>query len=58
MIEETDTSFGTTIGAFKFDGDEANFRVWDDRALALAEAKAFLTAIKKVSPSCQTLQAR
>ena len=50
MTEEADTSYGTTIRAFKFDGDEANFRVWEGRTLALAEAKGFLTALTKVSP--------
>ena len=50
MTEEADTSYGTTIQAFKFNDDEANFRVWEGRTLALAEAIGFLTALTKVSP--------
>ena len=50
MTKEANTSYGTTFWAFKFDGDEANFRVWEGRTLALAEAKGFLTALTKVSP--------
>ena len=41
MTDDIDTSFGTTVRAFKFDGDESTFRVWESRTLALAEAKGF-----------------
>ena len=50
MVEDNDSSFGTAVRAFKFDGDELKFRVWESRTLALAEAKGFLTAlVTKVS---------
>ena len=49
MVEDNDSSFGTAVRAFKFDGDESKFRVWESRTLALAEAKGFLTALTKVS---------
>ena len=48
MTEENDTSFGTTVCAFKFNGDETLFRIWESRTLALAEAKDFLSALTKV----------
>ena len=47
MTDDIDTSFGTTVDAFKFDGDESTFRVWESRTLALAEAKGFLNALTK-----------
>ena len=48
MTEENDTSFGTTVRAFKFNGDETLFCIWESRTLALAEAKGFLSALTKV----------
>ena len=48
MSEDADTSFGTTVRAFKFNGDETTFRIWESRTLALAEAKGFLSALTKI----------
>ena len=48
MSEDADTLFGTTVRAFKFNGDETTFRIWESRTLALAEAKGFLSALTKI----------
>ena len=49
VVEDNDSSFGTAVRAFKFDGDELKFRIWKSQTLALAEANGFLTVLTKVS---------
>jgi hypothetical protein len=48
MVDETqDTSFGSTVRAFAFDGDETKFRAWEGKTLALAGSKGFLLALTR-----------
>jgi hypothetical protein len=42
-----ESTFGATIRAFAFDGDEAKFRAWEGKTLALASSKSFLLALTK-----------
>ena len=46
-MDEKDSSFGATIRAFAFDGDETKFRSWEGKTLALASSKSFLLALTK-----------
>ena len=47
MEEYRESTFGATIKAFAFDGDETKFRSWEGKTLALASSKAFLLALTK-----------
>ena len=47
MEESKDPTFGATIRAFAFDGDETKFRAWEGKTLALASSKSFLLALTK-----------
>ena len=48
MVDDTqDTSFGSTVRAFAFDGDETKFRAWEGKTLALAGSKGFLLALTR-----------
>ena len=41
--------FGTTVRAFAFDGEEAKYRSWEGKTIALAGSKGFLLALTKAS---------
>ncbi len=48
MEEYKESTFGSTIRAFAFDGgDETKFRSWEGKTLALASSKPFLLALTK-----------
>ena len=47
MEEYKESTFGSTIRAFAFDGDETKFRSWEGKTLALASSKSFLLALTK-----------
>ena len=47
MEESKESTFGATIRAFAFDGDETKFRAWEGKTLALASSKSFLLALTK-----------
>ncbi len=47
MEEYKESTFGSTIRAFAFDGDETKFRSWEGKSLALASSKSFLLALAK-----------
>ena len=47
MEEQKETTFGSTIRAFAFDGDETKFRSWEGKTIALAGSKGFLLALTK-----------
>ena len=47
MEEYKESTFGSTIRAFAFDGDETKFRSWEGKTLALASSKSFLFALTK-----------
>jgi sulfite reductase alpha subunit-like flavoprotein len=47
--EQTDSGFGTTVRAFAFDGEEAKYRSWEGKTIALAGSKGFLLALTKES---------
>lgn len=50
MVEEqTESGFGTAVRAFAFDGDEAKYRSWEGKTVALAGSKGFLLALTKES---------
>ena len=45
--EQSESGYGTTVRAFAFDGDEAKYRSWEGKTLALAGSKGFLLALTK-----------
>ncbi|KAI2490450.1 hypothetical protein MHU86_24137 [Fragilaria crotonensis] len=47
MEEQKEATFGSTIRAFAFDGDETKFRSWEGKTIALAGSKGFLLALTK-----------
>jgi hypothetical protein len=47
--EQSESGYGTTVRAFAFDGDEAKYRSWEGKTLALASSKGFLLALTKES---------
>ena len=47
MENQKDSSFGATVRAFAFDGEETKFRAWDGKTIALAASKGFLLALTK-----------
>jgi hypothetical protein len=47
MEDYKESTFGSTIRAFAFDGEETKFRSWEGKTLALASSKSFLLALTK-----------
>jgi Zinc knuckle len=45
--EQSESGYGTSVRAFAFDGDEAKYRSWEGKTLALAGSKGFLLALTK-----------
>ena len=43
--EQSESGYGTTVHAFAFDGDEAKYRSWEGKTIALAGSKGFLLAL-------------
>ena len=56
MAEQKEPTFGSTIRAFAFDGDETKFRSWEGKTVALAGSKGFLLALTK-APTASGLTA-
>ena len=46
--EQSESGYGTTVRAFAFDGDEAKYRSWEGKTIALAGSKGFLLALTKI----------
>jgi Zinc knuckle len=49
VAEQPESMFGTSVRAFMFDGDEAKYRSWEGKTLALAGSTGFLLALTKES---------
>ena len=46
--EQSESGYGTTVRGFAFDGDEAKYRSWEGKTIALAGSKGFLLALTKI----------